>query len=568
MMKTLLLVALTALIASAAAQDLCFKEGWKIKPGTYFQADDPRPTYGTFFNSYNHKEYLWIHSGRNIDLYLLDGLKPGEAPTLTSSINSGSSCYTADSFIIGDDVYTYHGNSQFCTCFWRPSNPCPSELKIQYPGVTKQIKLSSNRIVPVDTVPDVTAPMAIPVADGVDGSPPNYACTPLINADEMKGKFCLADRGGCLFQDKYDNCIGAGAVAAIVVNRSDAIFQMGVTVVAPTVPFFMIGKGDAQELKDQVAMGKTVILTAGQRTGPPFPLPQFSSPDPLGVVNIFTGKRDLDTAPFLLAETMLYDYKNKLLYAFGIDGIRPQINIIMNATAVVDGTYPVIGSFPSTDNRSSWSMLINDAGTFIIEMDPWNDKFYMWDLNNPTSPRIVATTFLTKWCPLSNWRYSGPIQVHPSGNYAYAAMGLRQPASVCGDGDGDGIGGDYMQEIYDVSNPYFPRYIRSFPMNAVEQGAVTLNGGSWAWGPNGLAGISSTSGGFFLFDFSNPLFPVQASEVYDPAENQNDFTRGVLDSRYGDDGFWYLYELDGESGTAGEFHQLKAVPCGLPDSCL
>merc|ERR1712178_206742 len=116
----------------------------------------------------------------------------------------------------------------------------------------------------------------------------------------------------------------------------------------------------------------------------------------------------------------------------------------------------------------------------------------MGDLNNPTSPRIVATTLLTKWCPLSNWRYSSPMQIHPSGNYIYAAMGLRQPDTVCGDGDGDGVGGDYMQEIYDVSNPYFPRYIRSFPMNAVEQGAVTLNGGSWAWGPNGLAGISST----------------------------------------------------------------------------
>ena len=59
-----------------------------------------------------------------------------------------------------------------------------------------------------------------------------------------------------------------------------------------------------------------------------------------------------------------------------------------------------------------------------------------------------------------------------------------------------------------------------------------------------------------------------ASEVYDPAENTNDFTRGVFGSRYGDDGFWYVYEQDGEDGVHAEFHQLKAVPCDMPEYCM
>ena len=67
---------------------------------------------------------------------------------------------------------------------------------------------------------------------------------------------------------------------------------------------------------------------------------------------------------------------------------------------------------------------------------------------------------------------------------------------------------------------------------------------------------------------ADPENPVPASEVYDPAENTNDFTRGVFGARYGDDGFWYVYEQDGEDGVHAEFHQLKAVPCDMPEYCL
>ena len=55
--------------------------------------------------------------------------------------------------------------------------------------------------------------------------------------------------------------------------------------------------------------------------------------------------------------------------------------------------------------------------------------------------------------------------------------------------------------------------------------------------------------------------------MYDPAENTNDFTRGVFDAVYGDDGSWYVYERDGVDGVHAEFHQLQLVPCELKDIC-
>ena len=43
-------------------------------------------------------------------------------------------------------------------------------------------------------------------------------CTPLLNAEDMKGSICLVARGGCTFSTKTRNCEDAGAIAAIIVN--------------------------------------------------------------------------------------------------------------------------------------------------------------------------------------------------------------------------------------------------------------------------------------------------------------------------------------------------------------
>ena len=579
MMKMLFLVA--ALLAFSAAQSnaqpnlLCWEEGWKIDSalGTYNAEATAFSTYGTWFNRYKHEEYMWVHSGTNIDFYSLTdkgSFDASDNPTLTYSYPAGSTCLTGESTLIGDLIITVHGDDAFCTCNWRPEAPCPSELKIAIAGQPEfNIKLSSNTNVPVDTVvPDVIAPPAIPIADGSDGSPPNWACTTLTNPEEMAGKWCLADRGGCYFQTKYERCMEAGAIGAMVINRDNSVLAMGVREIQPNDIFFMVGKDDMQPVKDAINAGIPVTLSAGRGVGPAAPYPEYTQPDAMGVINVYTGQTIVDKAPFLLTESIIYDPETMLLYAFSIDGNRPAQHIVMNMTLPVDGSYPVVGSLGAAFDRTGWDIIKNDKGTFFVESVAWNNQFLMYDANGPNavSPQLIGTYDLQQLCPLSSWKYSGP-QIHPTGNYLYYPQGLR--TDVCPDFDGDGIAGDYVQEIYDISDPYNVFFVKGFTMDEVEVGAVTINGGQsrWEWGQDGIAGISATSGGFFLYDFSDPENPVIASQIYDPAENTGDFTRGVLSSRYGDDGFWYLYEKDGVDGVHGEYHQLKAVPCDMPAIC-
>lgn len=568
----IMLLAVLAAVADAQSGGLmCFEEGWKIDPGKYDALDAARPTYGTWFNRFNHEEYMWVHSGTMIDFYGITDKSQFDqvgSPTIAYSIPAGSTCKTAESFILGESVVSIHGDDVFCTCNWRPEAPCPSRLKMSVPGESDVLfNLATNTNVPVDTVvPDVAAIAAIPVADGSDGSPTSWACTPLVNTAEMAGKFCLSDRGGCYFQTKYDNCKDAGALGAIVVNRDDSVLSMGVKTIEPNYPFIMIGNGDGQIIKDKIAAGKDVTLSAGRGVGPPQPLAEYTQPDAMGMTNIYTGERVIDTAPFILAEDQIYDHETMLLYVFEIDGNRPAQNIIMNMTQVVDGSYPVVGTFGSSEDRTGWSIIKNDAGTFLAESVAWQDQGFLYDINgeNAVAPKKIATIPFQKWCPDLQWRYGG-FNVHPTGDYIYAAQGLR--SDICGDYDGDGVAGDYVQEIYDISDPYNPKFVKGFLMNEVEMGAVTMNGGKWEWGRNGEAGISMTSAGFVLYDFSDPENPVAKSVIYDPAENVQDFTKGVLDARYGDDGFWYVYEKDGVDGAHGEFHQLKVVPCDMPAIC-
>ena len=542
-----------------------------VDPGTYSAVNVPRPSYNTFFDRYNHKEYMWVHSGTDIDFYDISDRSNFDQvgnPTLAYTIGSGSSCAQGVSFVIGEDVYTYHGDVPFCTCNWRPEAPCPSRLSVTIDGSTELVSLGINNIVNVDTVvPDVTGPAAFAIADESDGSPASWGCTELVNPEEIEGKWCLADRGGCFFQTKYDNCMAAGALATIVVNRDASTLTMQVRDIAENDILIMIGKPFGDTIRDAVAAGQDVELSAGRSVGPPEPLPEYSSPDPLGVVNAYTGKRDLDSSPFILADDILVDWQRKLMYVLSIDGNIPEVNLVMNYTTVEGGTYPVLGSFATgaENDGSEKTLFYQGDKVFMTESASWINTVNIYDLNgdNAADPQLISTAVYDQWCPEATM---GGAEIHPSGEYMYITTSIRE--TQCGDYDGDGDDGDYITEIWDIKDPSNPKKVGTFEIDEVEFGALTRNGSRWEWGPNGLTGISMTSSGFILYDFSDPLNPVPASEIYDPAENTNDFTKGVFASRYGDDGFWYVYEKDGTDGEHGEFHQLKAVKCGTPDFCL
>jgi len=543
--------------------------GWTIDAGTYVVQELGSPSYGTMYQG--SEEYFWVHHNTNIDFYDVTDKANFDSvgnPKLSYTIPSGSTCAQAYSFRIGDDIFTMHGDTPFCTCNWRPEAPCPSRLKITTGGTDTLVTLGINGLVNVDTVvPTVTATAAIAQADGSDGSPPEWGCTELVNPDEVKDKYCITDRGGCFFQTKYERCMEAGAAATIVVNRDDSVITMGVTDIKPNTILIMIGKGDGQIIKDAIPSGD-ITLSAGKSVGPPQPLAEYSQPDALGVVNAYTGKRDLETAPFILADGFMYDVRNKLLYAMAVDGNTPEVNLVMNASTVVDGSYPVISTFPSSADGSDFGLFYQDGGNRVLleEAIAWQGVVNLWDVTGDLiqAPKKLSTFNYTVWCPEGGYGFGG-TEVHPSGDYIYLTMGIRDP--VCPDYDGDGDTGDYVTEIWDISDPENPKRAGDFQLDEVEFGALTKNGNSWTFGPNNIAAIPMTSSGLTFYDFSDPLNPVPVAPTYDPAANTGDFTKGVFSAVFGNDGFWYVYEKDGEDGVHGLFSQIKLIPCGTPLEC-
>ena len=519
-LAALALAAVACFAVSAQAQELCFVEGWTIDPGMY-KVNAHEISYGTVFNPYTHDEYFWVHAGTDIDFYDVtdkSSFDAGGNPTIAYSIPSGSTCYEGSSFLIGDDMYTIHGNTPYCTCNWRPDAPCPSQVKATIDGEDFMYFLSPNSNLPPDGVsPDIVGLSAIAQADGSDGFPPEFACQPLINPEEIAGKWCVTRRGGCFFQTKHDTCLAAGAIGSLVINRADTTLTMNLNRIGrllegpelnPNYIHVMIGLSDGNQIIDALEAGKEVTLQAGKGTGPSAPLPEYSAPDPMGVVNIYTGKRDLDTAPFILAddhpgtEPSLYDYKRKLLYAIGVDGNTPKTHLVMNISTTEGGTFPVIGSFPtpSGEDRGDLQLFSQGDRFYLVETQAWLDKVYIHDItDDPADPgEPIAEIDFTRWCPELNWSFGG-TQIHPSGEYMYLTQGLRSPD--CGDNDGNGKA-DYIQEIWNIKDPSSPFQVGTFQIDEVDEGGVTLNGGRWEWGPNGITGISMTSSGFILYDFS------------------------------------------------------------------
>ena len=181
----------------------------------------------------------------------------------------------------------------------------------------------------------------------------------------------------------------------------------------------------------------------------------------------------------------------------------------MNISTSEDGTFPVIGSFPtpSGEDRGDIKLFSQGDKFYMIETQAWSDMVYIHDItDDPADPGTpISSIEFTRWCPELNWHFSG-TQIHPTGDYLYLAQGLRSPD--CADNDGNGKA-DYIQEIWNIKDPANPFQVGTFQIDEVDEGGVTLNGARWEWGPNGLTGIPMTSAGFILYDFSGT--PVRAA---------------------------------------------------------
>ncbi|GAA6526915.1 S8 family serine peptidase [Intrasporangium sp. DVR] len=103
---------------------------------------------------------------------------------------------------------------------------------------------------------DITAPLAV-AKDAASGHPLglSLACngSPLPN---LAGKIAVIGRNVCTFQEKIDNVTAAGAVAAIVVNREDALLTMAGD--QSGVVSVMVTKSDGAQIMEHDGQDATI----------------------------------------------------------------------------------------------------------------------------------------------------------------------------------------------------------------------------------------------------------------------------------------------------------------------
>lgn len=96
---------------------------------------------------------------------------------------------------------------------------------------------------------------------------PTLGCNALVNAAAIAGNIAVMDRGSCEFGTKALNAQNAGAVAAIIINNTGGLIQMGAGAQSPnvTIPAIMITQADGNALKAQISGGTVVTALLGQR---------------------------------------------------------------------------------------------------------------------------------------------------------------------------------------------------------------------------------------------------------------------------------------------------------------
>jgi Zn-dependent metalloprotease len=101
------------------------------------------------------------------------------------------------------------------------------------------------------------------VAEAGTGS--HLGCNEL--ADFTPGRIAVVDRGSCLFREKAELALAAGATGMIVVNnQGDGILEMGGSGPRLTIPSVLIGQGAGEALKQALASGVTATMSQAPAT--------------------------------------------------------------------------------------------------------------------------------------------------------------------------------------------------------------------------------------------------------------------------------------------------------------
>ena len=86
------------------------------------------------------------------------------------------------------------------------------------------------------------------------------ACEAIENVSEMSGAIALIERGGCLFQTKFENVEQAGAIGAVVFTTTGLPIVMNGSRDSVGIPAVMIGPGDGNFLVDAIFAGDEPVV--------------------------------------------------------------------------------------------------------------------------------------------------------------------------------------------------------------------------------------------------------------------------------------------------------------------
>ena len=106
------------------------------------------------------------------------------------------------------------------------------------------------------------------VNDGTGKSTSDACEGNFVNADEIRGRIALIDRGDCFFVDKVKRAQDAGAVAAVITNNvEDGVLNMGLgeVYIDIAIPSVFISKADGDLIKAALVDEKLYVSVSNQR---------------------------------------------------------------------------------------------------------------------------------------------------------------------------------------------------------------------------------------------------------------------------------------------------------------
>ena len=152
------------------------------------------------------------------------------------------------------------------------------------------------------------------VEDEVDDI--NDACeAPFVNADAIRGRIALINRGTCFFVEKVKRAQDAGAIAAVVVNNvegNDTIIMSGVDPEI-TIPSIFIGKSDGDLIKNTFPEANVTLSNHNELRMTQGGLVSLYAPDPAELGSSLSHWSSGNTSDLLMEPT------NSNFYTLGLD---------------------------------------------------------------------------------------------------------------------------------------------------------------------------------------------------------------------------------------------------------